>query len=315
MNNPFILPNVSLHTKDGTPHPVPLQQISFSYEISLVHELLWELASNKPQWQFKIAKGGVFALNEPRGELTHYCVVKAVHIWQDREPLGTFSSEYHGSTRKLAIANARIAEGRTNRNGGKLITGDVKKAVREITKNFYPQRPNEQVTLALGALAKEMSSVYRRISLTETEAQSAFNSSAANFLRANVEILYGHQGADVHKDKALEAIEKLKSVEHNKVVYNAVGEPLKTLMAEFTVRSVDKPVFKDAALIISHGSTYILLYNGETRAIPSEELPDELRAPLGMLKLSEPDQIVEGVGFYTNNIYLVLPTKGDNDAA
>ena len=63
-----------------------------------------------------------------------------------------------------------------------------------------------------------------------------------------------------------------------------------------------------AAIVVTLGSSYILSYKGPAEIIASDELPEELRAPLGMLKLSETNTLVDGIGVrVSENTFLVLP--------
>jgi hypothetical protein len=53
-------------------------------------------------------------------------------------------------------------------------------------------------------------------------------------------------------------------------------------------------------LIIQRGDTYIVVDNVNNVSYTHQTLPHELRSKLGMLKLVEPDQLISGVGFKSN---------------
>ena len=53
-------------------------------------------------------------------------------------------------------------------------------------------------------------------------------------------------------------------------------------------------------LIIQRDDTYIVVDNVNNASYTHQTLPHELRSKLGMLKLVEPDQLVDGIGFKSN---------------
>lgn len=304
--NPVLLPNVVFCTKLQE-KGVPKEAMQPTYDFDGMRELLWELASKNPLWDFEISRFSMYKLDGLTTDgTTHNLYVKEITVKENRETLGSFAVDYHGNTRKIFITNERIAKERTRRNNGRMATGDIKRAYREITKNFYLKNPRERTAEAVQIISQKLGEIDRKISHSVFTAEHEFQSAASAFVKSHPEVLTSFQQPDASKDKALvalaswdthsEAKSKVSEVEWvTNAVWSSLAEPGKHKAPS------------NAAVVISQGSSYVLTYKGETCTIPSEDLPEELRAPLGMLKLSDAMQVVEGIGFRVDNrIFLVF---------
>jgi len=325
MFNPLTLDNVFLPQPENGEH-ITKDEVRASYELDTLRSLLWELACIKPTWQFRIRKFSMQLDSKDLIDSVHYrkysLVVKTVIVHCDDERLGSISVGYHGRTKKLVVENDRIKDSRSGRNGGKLLTSDPKRALREILKNFYAKKPEEQMSEALGSLRDTVFNVYRKIDIASKGWTHAFDEAASQFLRSHPELLYSFPNPDVHKNKALDAIEKLKGMEDAKNLYNSIAKPFSDLSAVFANKMANNAIPDNVlegsqaiAIVIADGSEYIIHYKGETNRINSSELPEELRASMGMLKLAEPNTIHSGLGMYHDNRFIVMASKGEDDAA
>ena len=64
-------------------------------------------------------------------------------------------------------------------------------------------------------------------------------------------------------------------------------------------------------LIIQRDDTYIVVDNVNNASYTHQTLPHELRSKLGMLKLVEPDQLVDGIGFKSNQECFFIFTSAE----
>lgn len=311
--NPILLPNVALGPKLQD-KGVPKDNAHIVYEADVLRELLWELASRNPLWDFIISKGSINLLDTPLDDGTaHRLYIREVTVKDGQEVLGSFSTGYHGNGSKLFIANDRIANGRSGRNGGRLVTGDVKRAYREIIKNFYARNPRELTVASVQLLSQKLGEVERKLSHTIHTFQQDLENAATAFIKRNPQVLTTFPFPDVDRDKAVSALDSWRDAMANKDKMELLGIASNRMWSSLADPS--KHVAPDnAAVVISQGSTYVLTYKGQTCTIPSEDLPDELRAPLGMLKLSDALQVVDGVGFRVDDRIFFVFAQENNDA-
>ena len=291
--NLLALPNVSLNTKFTD--KMPLSNIRLYYDVDGFQSLLWDLATGKPMWAFYISSGsmGLNTSGEPNGSLR----VRDVQIKQDGELLGTVSSEYHGGSKKIFVANRRIEQQRSSRNSGKMVTSDYKRAYREIIKNFYRKDPQEVITDAYEALRNNISNMSHNHYRKMRDATITFKEIAGNIAFNNLGMFLQLPVSD---DLKTDLQTNFTLAQENDRAHNELSRLVRLL----------NPVEAEgtAAVVVTLGSSYILSYKGPAEMIASDELPEELRAPLGMLKLSETNTLVDGIGVrVSENTFLVLP--------
>jgi hypothetical protein len=291
--NLLALPNVSLNTKFTD--KMPLSNIRLNYDVDGFQSLLWDLATGKPMWAFYISSGsmGLNTSGEPNGSLR----VRDVQIKQDGELLGTVSSEYHGGSKKIFVANRRIEQQRSRRNSGKMVTSDYKRAYREIIKNFYRKDPQEVITDAYEALRSNISNMSHNHYRKMRDATITFKEIAGNIAFNNLGMFLQLPIID---DLKTDLQTNFTLAQENDRAHNELSRLIRLL----------NPVEAEgaAAIVVTLGSSYILSYKGPAEIIASDELPEELRAPLGMLKLSETNTLVDGIGVrVSENTFLVLP--------
>ena len=311
--NPIPLPNVALGPKLQD-KGVPKDNAHVVYEDDVLRELLWELASRNPLWDFIISKGSINPLDTPLDDGTaHRLYVREITVKDGQEVLGSFSAGYHGNTMKIFVTNERIANGRSGRNGGRLVTGDVKRAYREIIKNFYARNPRELTVASVQLLSQKLGEVERKISHAVYTFQQNLESAAAKFVKNNPDVLTSFPNPDVDRDTAVSALSSWRNAMAEKEKMELLGIASNRMWSSLADPSKHRAP-DNAAVVISQGSTYILTYKGKTCTIPSEDLPDELRAPLGMLKLSDALQAVDGVGFRVDDRIFFVFAQENNDA-
>jgi hypothetical protein len=311
--NPIPLPNVVFGPKLQD-MGIPKEQMYPTYEHDPLRELLWELASRNPLWDFTISKSSVHKRDEGVVDgLTHTLFIREITITSEREVLGSFTADYHGATRKLFITNERIAKERTGRNQGRMATSDVKRAYREIVKNFYSKNPKERATEAASLIAKKLGDIDRKTSHSVYQFDHEFQTAVSSFVKRNPQVLTTFPHVDLDRNKAVSSLESLNAASEAKDKIATVQMTMANMWSSLADPSKHKAP-DNAAVVISQGSTYVLTYKGQICTIPSEDLPEELRGPLGMLKLSDAMQLIDGIGFRIDDKIFLVFTQESNDA-
>jgi hypothetical protein len=313
--NPITLPNVVFSHKLRD-LGLPKEVLFPTYDIPGMRELLWELASKNPLWDFLISKSSVHKRDDGAIDgLTHVLFIREITIKSEREVLGSFAADYHGGTKKIYVTNERMAKGRSGRNSGRMVTSDPKRAYREIIKNFYAKNPKELVTDAIQTLSSKLGEVGRKISHAVYSFDNELETAAASFVKRNPEVLTAFSNADPDRDKAVFALTSWRNAKEDQDKMNALSMTANAMWFNLSDPSKHKAP-DNAAVVISQGSTYVLTYKGQTCTVPSEDLPEELRGPLGMLKLSDAMQVIEGVGFKVDDrIFFVLAQESNDESA
>lgn len=311
--NPLPLPNVVFGPKLQE-KGVPKEAMQPTYDFDGMRELLWELASKNPLWDFEISRFSLYQLEGLTTDATtHNLFIREITVKENRETLGSFTVDYHGQTRKIFITNERIAKDRTSRNQGRMATGDVKRAYREIVKNFYSKNPKERATEAASLIARKLGDIERKTSHSVYQFEHEFQGAISSFVKRNPQVLTTFPYPDLDRDKAISSLESLNAVSEAKDKIATVQMTMANMWSSLADPSKHKAP-DTAAVVISQGSTYVLTYKGQTCTIPSEDLPEELRGPLGMLKLSDAMQLIDGIGFRIDDKIFLVFTQESNDA-
>lgn len=300
MNDPLKLPNVSIAPKffdNRNLTPAEIAAMTYEYRITELRDLLWELATNRPSWAFTVTRGQLI-INQP-----HSLRINEVSISEDGVSLGKFSADYYGSSYRLFVANDRIAKQRSGRNGGKMVTADVKRAKREILKSFFKKNPielaQEACDKAYVAAREGNHTAYSKIRMTT----NTFNNNALAFVQRNIEWVITHP-------EAAPLLEDIAAKEQATKAHKFT-ETLSEMASSVHTVGYDK-----AAVVCTLGSTYIVTYKGVTEVIPSEDLAPELRVNMGMLKLLGVGESHEGMGLRaTEDVYLIIPIISESENA
>lgn len=245
--------------------------------IGLLNTFINTMAMDRPTWRFVAT--GTYNRNE----------ASVFEMYQDGELIGDIRRGYYQGNVCLEMSNHRIEDQRKRGNGYR--TKDVTKAVAKAKKMFSRKSPAERVREALRKATSVIGSVrsgkefeLRRsqhtmelamLEYAKSEGLAAFNA----FLQANP---VGHH-------TTLKAQEKALTLEQELV----------------TIKAFDSED-SNTATIIRVDDGYILNTRGTYSVQTDQSMPEELRGKLGMLKLVNAEQIIEGVGCRVDDDTFVL---------
>lgn len=279
--NPLALPNVTLH------HELDVQdKEKYGFDSPAMRTVIWETATRFPMWDIVIT--GVKMGNDQQ-------LVSGIAIMSGREKLGTVKLEYvgRGYERKLSIQNKRIDQSLERARA--MHTEDPKRAMAIIKKWFRNKTTAELVADGLGTAQTVYGSFRRSTHSKKMIVRETIQSMSFSFIMHNPEV----------RTELAKFIAAIDAGMHKKLVeaYNAHDEAESFEMA---LQSFDKGVHT----IIAIDEGYIVCHNDTVSSYTDATLPDNLRAPLGMLKLVNAKELIKGVGFKAdNNVFVVKPSE------
>jgi hypothetical protein len=285
--NALTLPNVRLSQKllERWPTHTYFLNRGTSYG-----EVMNTVITKNPNWDFELVGG------EVRGENTYE--IRNIKVYAGKEWLGTVSYEYHGSERKIHIANARIASERV-RNQGKAVTADPKRALSLINKAFYRKTPVELMAQARGEASNLLYRINSDIAMRFTQRRNNFNESAGEFVMA---MQLGLASVMSAYSKGDDLMGKIAECSRLSVELSDVRNLCNLNSADSTTTVVVMPV------------GYVV-HSGDTLSTHTDEtLPEDLKGPLGMLKLTEAGTVLP-MGIRINDTVFVIRTEGESDVA
>jgi len=244
-----------------------------------------KLALKYPQWTFEEEH-----CNNKHDTKTYEAY--RFKVLDKREVLGTIDKEYiHGGGGwRYCVDNDRINGVRERGRGMKTIHED--KAIKHVGKFFGKKNVNEKFTEATKVISNAVGNIHNQKRWDLSHKWDRVQSHAQKFIIEN----YAQFVSGV-TDKTVAT-----SLEH-----------LPSCFAEYS--SVD--AMQDA---LQKGDAYIIFIDGLNYSIQkgkdpleiktSEELPDFMRRAVGLLKLVEDNQVIDGVGARANETtFLVMPNN------
>ena len=243
-----------------------------------------KLALKYPQWTFE-------EVHNTANHSTKTYEAYRFNVVDKREVLGTIDKEYtsNGGWR-YCVDNHRINGVRERGRGMKTIHED--KAIKHVGKFFGKKNVNEKFSEATQVVNSALGSVHNQKRWDLAHKWERVQYHAQNFVIENYA-----QFASTVTDKT--------------VATNL--EQLPTSFAEF--RSVDAMQnalrLGDAYIVFIDGLNYSVKKGKDPLEVKaSEELPDFMRRAVGLLKLVEDNQVIDGVGVRANETtFLVMPNN------
>ena len=240
--------------------------------------LIHQLALAHPQWIFT---GSNYKNPYPNPTSLYYA--QSFQISEKREPLGSIALGVHGGRNSFFICNERIKTSRKRGDTNK--TSDIKKAIKIISKFVGLPSTGEMLGRAIRETTIAVNNVHSRKEQGYAVLYNRLRNNATEFLIQQWE-------------------EFSKTIPAESMVF-----PDK--YKEYCIANKVKAVYENnkAYLIWIHGIDYAIKHgmDGVTFS-SSENLPEFMRRGIGMLKLVEDSQIIDGVGLRVDaRTFLVLP--------
>jgi hypothetical protein len=246
-----------------------------------------KLALKYPQWVFEEANISTDRTNKVY-EAYRFNVV------DKREVLGTIDKEYihSGGGYRYCVDNHRINGVRERGRGMKTIHED--KAIKHVGKFFGKKNVNEKFTEATQIIGGALGHIHNQKRWDLSHKWDALENHAQKFIHDNYAMFVS--AVEVTTNKVKDNLEKLPSAIAEFSSVDAMQEALR---------------LGDAYIVFIDGVNYSIQKGKDPLEIKtSEELPDFMRRAVGLLKLVEDNQVIDGVGVRASETtFLVMPNN------
>jgi hypothetical protein len=213
-------------------------------------------------------------------------------VLDKREVLGTIDKEYiHGGGGwRYCVDNDRINGVRERGRGMKTIHED--KAIKHVGKFFGKKNVNEKFSEATQVISNTLGNVHNQKRWDLSHKWEKVQSHAQKFVIEN----YAQFASGITDKTVVTNLEKLP-----------------TSFAEFSSVDAMQNALRlgDAYIVFIDGLNYSVKKGKDPLEVKaSEELPDFMRRAVGLLKLVEDNQVIDGVGVRANETtFLVMPNN------
>jgi hypothetical protein len=245
-----------------------------------------KLALKYPQWTFE-------EVYNTANHNTKTYEAYRFNVVDKREVLGTIDKEYtsNGGWR-YCVDNHRINGVRERGRGMKTIHED--KALKHVGKFFGKKNVNEKFTEATQIISSALGHVHNQKRWDLSHKWDELESYTQKFIHDNYAMFAST--VDVTTNKVKDDLEKLPSAIAEFSSVDAMQEALR---------------LGDAYIVFIDGVNYSIQKGKDPLEIKaSEELPDFMRRAVGLLKLVEDNQVIDGVGVRANETtFLVMPNN------
>ena len=261
----------------------------FSVEKPL-HEIMWKVIVENPTWEFKVHEyyGSVkseTADTRPRITISKFAVYK------DGEEIGKIDRDYRYDAGGHIFSITSNAIRNERERVGAYRTKDAKKALAAIKKTFSNKSVGERVNEALKEATHAIS---RQASQKRSNHQSALHNLIPLMKTfAFIENKDAFKKYAVHKGQSHQ-LAKIKETEAEMLTVTDIEAKFKT--------------DKGTSLVLLSNGKYVVKTGDEVQLYDDNTLPLDMRGKLGMLKLVEPEQMIEGVGCRATTEVFVLLT-------
>lgn len=256
-----------------------------------LRELVEPLALKHPEWRFEIA--GTQRHHTTDDEKIHLIVDK-FNVYLNRECLGSLSRErnYTRGEDTYVIYNERIEK--SMQRGRATKTGKLDKALRIVEKTFSPAKHDEIFEKLMTQAGSQLAGCVR-----------SKEGNADRVWRFHYEVIEEFMLS--RWDEFIAATPSTKR--------SAEISEYPRLREEFNLvqQMYNDAIHKESMYnIVINDSDYLVRYNNKLTIYDAQTLPEAIRGKLGILKLVEDGQAVEGMGFRaTENTYFVVGENND----
>jgi len=253
-------------------------------------EIMWKVITENPSWEFRVLEfyGNV---KSETADTSPRITISKFKVFKDGEEIGTIDRDYRydAGGHIFSISSNAIRNERERISAYR--TKDAKKALAAIKKTFSNKSVGERVN---EALKEATHTIARQTSRKRGDHQSALHS-LVPLMKAFAFI----QNPDEFKKYAVisgqaHQLAKLREAEAEMLTVTDIEAKFKT--------------DKGTSLILVTNGKYLVKTGDDIQLYDDNTLPLDMRGKLGMLKLVEPEQMIEGVGCRATTEVFVLLT-------
>jgi hypothetical protein len=245
--------------------------------------LLAEVINRYPQWSFVAISGNY---HERLADGSRVRLATKFNVVEKREVLGYIGYDRSYSRGdQFVVGNDRISATKDRQAYTKTTKLDV--ALRLVKKNFSPKTNDEYFEKTVQEVSENLNRLVTRSNQDTRGYYNSLQATMAQYVRLNWDSFVStlNEEGKASCAKYMEAHEKLQTNEAVRTAYTT-GE---------------------ASTILIKDNEYIIRNKGGTTVCPTEQLPQELKLKLGMLKLVAINTVVDGMGYRaTEDSYVIV---------
>jgi hypothetical protein len=255
-----------------------------------LNEIMWKVIVENPTWEFKVQEYYGQVKSETMDTRPRITVSKFA-VFKDGEEIGKIDRDYRYDQGGHVFSITSNAIRNERERVGAYRTKDAKKALAAIKKTFSNKSVTERMNDALGEAARVVS---RQAGQKRGNHQSALHS-LIPLMRtfAFVENTDAFKRYAVNNGQAHQ-LAKIRETEAEMLTVTDIESKFKT--------------DKGTSLVLLSNGKYVVKTGDEVQLYDDNTLPLDMRGKLGMLKLVEPEQMIEGVGCRATTEVFVLLT-------
>lgn len=253
-------------------------------------EIMWKVITENPSWEFRVLEycGSVKSETaDTRPRIT----IGRFRIFKDGEEIGQIDRDYRYdaggyifsiTSNTIRLERERISAYRTK---------DAKKALAAIKKTFSNKSVGERMN---EAFAEANRVVGRQTSQKRSNHQSAMGNLAPLMKAFAFKEMEEAFKKYVVRNGQAHQLAKIRETEAEMLTVTDIEAKFKT--------------DKGTSLVLLSNGKYVVKTGDEVQLYDDNTLPLDMRGKLGMLKLVEPEQMIEGVGCRATTEVFVLLT-------
>lgn len=265
------VPEIILQGKDKT-------EFEWRFNAPLA-AIVWKMATENPRLEF---------IAECRNVDTGILRVNGFNVCIDGRKVGSISTAYTNSDRCFELRSDILSAERSR--GGAYRTKDAKKALAAIKKAFVPKSIATIVSEAFDMARNIVNTQsYRKNGLVHSERASLDAAISAYVFEDSLDTFKSYLGAKF--PEKLYALDKLAQYQSEMVTVDQIRGALDG---------------KRTYLVLIDRAKYIVSKDDTVNVYDDTSLPEVLRCKLGMLKLVEPEQMIENIGCRASKDVFVL---------
>ena len=252
-------------------------------------EIMWKVITDNPTWEFRVEQyyGQIkseTADTPPRITISKFSVRK------DGEEIGKIDRDYRYDQGGYVFAISSNAIRSERERVGAYRTKDAKKALAAIKKTFTNKSMAERID---EAMAEAMRAINRQGGRKRND--------YANNMQKLMPLI---------KNFVFDArADEFKQYAMGNGQLTLLSQLRATGMEMLTVEDIEQKfkTGKDTSLVLLSNGKYVVKTGDEVHLYDDNTLPVDMRGKLGMLKLVEPEQMIEGVGCRaTTEVFVLL---------
>jgi hypothetical protein len=254
-------------------------------------EIMWKVVTENPTWEFRAGT----SRNEVSRDVDRNIIgvrLNRFDVFKDNEQIGSIGRNYRstrlGGDYVFAITSNGIKAERERSEV--YCTKDAKKALAAIKKTFSNKSISQRMDEAFNDAARSIS----RENGNKTHAANRYLSRLSPTIQAFAFVTMQKEfEAYAQSVGAINTLNEYKTAQLEMLTVDAIQTKFNTVGGTH--------------LVLSLGGKYVVKTGDKIDMYDDNTLPVEMRGKLGMLKLVEPEQMIEGVGCRaTTEVFVLL---------